>query len=155
MNQADLTYRKTAAAGASGFGLLIAFYDTLAGDLRRAAEAERENDIARRCREVNHALLVIGHLEEWVTQGPGGELANQLAAFYTSLRRGLVEAQVRRSARLLETQMKRVLELRETWQQFDLQAAPARPEILPPTWREQEPAAAAAPAELHRLSWSA
>lgn len=152
MNRTDLSYRKTAAEGASGFGLLIALYDTLAGDLRRAAEAERANDIVQRCQEVNHALLVIGHLEEWVNQGAGGELADQLSAFYTSLRRELLEAQVRRSARLFELQMTRVLELRETWQQFDLHKVATGPEILPPAWKEQD---STPPTEQHRLSWSA
>lgn len=155
MNPTDLIYRKSAAEGASGFGLLIALYDTLAGDLRRAADAERENDISRRSREVSHALLVIGHLEDWIDQGGGGTLADQLVAFYASLRRELLEAQVRRSARLLELQMARVLELREMWQQFELRAVSAVPEILPPAWRSQESASQPAPADRRRLSWSA
>jgi flagellin-specific chaperone FliS len=45
MSPTEMAYRKTAVGGASGFGLLIALYDTLAGDLRRAADAERANDI--------------------------------------------------------------------------------------------------------------
>lgn len=156
MNRSDLTYRKAAAAGASGFGVLIALYDTLAGDLRRAAEAERTNDIPQRCREVNHALLVIAHLEEWVEQGSGGDLASQLRTFYSSLRRELLEAQVRRSARHLEQQMNRVLELRGMWQKFDLQTVTPRPEILPPAWKEQESVSAGAGSFAeHRLSWSA
>jgi len=151
----DLMYRKSAAEGASGFGLLIALYDTLAGDLRRAAEAERENDIAGRCREVHHALLIIGHLEEWVNRGCGGELADQLVAFYGSLRRELLEAQVRRSAQLMELQMARVLELREKWQQFEVKDVPPAPEILPPAWKEQEAVTQASAVERHRQSWSA
>ena len=39
MTRTDLAYRKTAVEGASGFGLLIALYDTLASDLRRAARS--------------------------------------------------------------------------------------------------------------------
>jgi flagellar biosynthetic protein FliS len=159
MNRTDVTYRKTAAEGASGFGLLIALYDTLACDLRRAAEAERSNDIEQRCLEVNHALLVIAHLEDWVRSGCGGELADQLVAFYASLRRDLLEAQVRRSARMLELQMAKVLQLREMWQQFDLPTAGSGAEVLPPAWKEQEtaaPAPAPAPAaERRKLSWSA
>ena len=37
MSPTEMAYRKTAIGGASGFGLLVALYDTLAGDLRRAA----------------------------------------------------------------------------------------------------------------------
>jgi len=114
-----MAYRKTAVSGASGFGLLIALYDTLAGDLRRAAEAERANDIEKRCREVNHALLVIAHLEDRIDRGPGGEMAQNMKAFYTLLRRKMIEAQAKRSATILEEQMKEVLDLRAIWQAME------------------------------------
>jgi flagellar protein FliS len=115
----ELAYRKTAAEGA-GFGLMIALYDTLAGDLRRAAEAERNNNIEGRCREVNHALLVIGHLEDNLDRGTDGELAQRLRALYASLRRKLIVAQAQRSAELLELQMAMVLNLRKIWQELEL-----------------------------------
>ncbi len=120
MNSTALAYRKTAAEGASGFGMLIALYDTLAGDLRRAADAERNNNIEKRCLEVNHALLVIAHLQDWVDGESGGELAQKLIGFYSSLRQKLIEAQARRSAEMLEQQMALVLDIRETWQEMEL-----------------------------------
>jgi flagellar secretion chaperone FliS len=153
MNRTDVTYRKTAAEGASGFGLLIALYDTLAGNLRRAAEAERSNDIEQRCREVNHALLVIAHLEDWVRGGCGGELADQLVVFYASLRRDLVEAQARRSSRMLEMQMAKVLQLREMWQQFDLHPAGSGPGVMSSAWKDHETSTPGV--ERRKLSWSA
>jgi flagellar protein FliS len=119
MSPTEIAYRKTALSGASGFGLLIALYDTLAGDLRRAAEAERANDIEKRCREANHALLVIAHLEDLIDRGPGGELAKNMKAFYASLRRKMVQAQAKRSATMLEEQMKEVLDLRAIWQAME------------------------------------
>jgi len=115
----ELLYRKAAADGASGLGLLIALYDTLAGDLRRAAEAERNEQIETRCEAVNHALLVVAHLEEWVNRGTGGELARTLAAFYSSLRRKMIEAQVKRSPQILEEQMMLVLDVRRSWQEIE------------------------------------
>jgi flagellar biosynthetic protein FliS len=132
MNRTDLAYRRTAAEAASGLGLLISLFDTLAGNLRRAGKAQREDDIERRCREVRHALLVIGHLENWVGQGTGGVLAQELAAFYSSLRRKVIEAEAANSAEILEKQMFRVLELREHWQQIELRNEPSGPEILRP-----------------------
>jgi flagellar biosynthetic protein FliS len=132
MNRTDLAYRRTAAEAASGLGLLISLFDTLAGNLRRAALAQRDRDIERRCREVRHALLVIGHLENWVEQGTGGVLAQELAAFYSSLRRKVIEAEAANSAEILEKQMFRVLELREHWQQIELRNEPSGPEILRP-----------------------
>jgi flagellar protein FliS len=133
MTRTDLEYRRTNAQAASGIGLLITMFDTLAGDLRRAAEAERRNDIETRCRELGHALLVIGHLEDWINRGPGGDLARQLIAFYGSLRRKLIEAEAARSPELLEQQVNRVLELRAQWQQLEMQPEADGPEILRPT----------------------
>jgi flagellar secretion chaperone FliS len=158
MNAAEMYYRKAAAAASvSGIGLLIALYDTLAGDIRRAAEAERSNDIERRCREVNHALLVIGHLEDCLERGSGGELAGQLRGLYDSLRRELVAAQMKRSALKLEEQMGRVLEIRATWQSVALRQAveSAGPEILPPSGQPMFPGMPALQADCRHLSWSA
>ena len=123
MDSTALAYRKTAAEGASGFGMLIALYDTLAGDLRRAADAERNNDIEKRCLEVNHALLVIAHLQDWVDEESGGELSRKLIGFYSSLSQKLIEAQARRSVEMLEQQMRLVLDIRETWQEMELRGS--------------------------------
>lgn len=120
MSTTEQAYQRTAVAGASGFGLLIALYDTLAGDLRRAADAERNNDIEKRCQKLNHAFLVIAYLEDWIEQGSGGELAQKLVRFYASLRRKIIEAQAKRSAEILEQQMALVLKIRGTWQEIEL-----------------------------------
>lgn len=125
MNAMEQTYRRTAVEGASGFGLLIALYDTLAGNLRRAAEAERNNDMEKRGVEVKHALLVIGYLEDWIDHENGGELAQKLIAFYCTMRKKLIEAQVRRSPEILEEQMTLVLSIRGTWQDLELRASSA------------------------------
>jgi flagellar biosynthetic protein FliS len=109
-----------AAANGGGYGLLIALYETLAGDLRRAAAAQQSGDIEKRCHEIKHALQVIGYLEHCVAEGPGGELAQQLAAFYSSIRRDLIEAQKKQSAEALERQMAAVLEIRESWQKANM-----------------------------------
>jgi flagellar biosynthetic protein FliS len=132
MNRTDLAYRRTAAEAASGLALLISLYDTLAGDLRRSAEAQRANDIEWRCREVRHAVLVIGYLEDWVNKGTGGPLAQELTAFYGSLRRKLIEAEVKQSAEIFEQQMSRVLEVRESWQNVEVRNEPSGPEVLRP-----------------------
>lgn len=135
MSPTEMAYRKTAIGGASGFGLLVALYDTLAGDLRRAAEAERSNDLEKRTKELNHALLVVAYLEEYVERGSGGKLADHLVALYKSLRRKMIEAQVKRSAEILEEQMAQVLKIREVWQRFELGSSPSKQEAqawIPP-----------------------
>ncbi len=154
MNAMELAYRKTATQGASGFGLLIALYDTLAGDLRRAADAERSNNIEERCKQVNHALLVTAHLEDWVHRGGGGELAEQLLAFYSSLRRLMIEAQAKRSAVMLEQQMTLVLSIRRTWHELEARHS-SKPES--PAWAQVQPfpGSASQHYEQSALSWSA
>lgn len=130
MNRTGLAYRRSSAEAASGLGLLIALFDTLAGDLRRAAQAQRDRDIERRSQEVCHAMLIVGYLEDWANRGPGGNLAQELIAFYAALRRSLIEAEIRMSAEMIEQQMARVLDLREQWQEVQLRTEPSGPEVL-------------------------
>jgi flagellar biosynthetic protein FliS len=129
MNRTDLAYRKTAVEGASGFGLLIALFDTLAGNLRRAAAAQRRNDIETRCLEVKHALLVIGYLENCLTRSAGGELTRQLSVFYSTLRRKLIAAQADQSAETFEQEMAVVLRIREHWQKVELRNEAPEPQV--------------------------
>jgi flagellar protein FliS len=122
MTQTELAYRQTAVQGASGFGLLIALYDTIVGDVRRAVDAQRSGDIEARCKEINHALLVLGHLENWINLDTDGDLAKQLAVFYSDLRSALMRAQAKQSAHLLQQSMAAILHLRRTWQDLELRA---------------------------------
>jgi flagellar protein FliS len=155
MTPIELAYRKTAIEGTSGFGLLVALYDTLAGNLRRAAEAERSNDLEKRTTELNHALLVIAHLEDWVRRGSSGDLADYLVVFYRSMRCRIIEAQARRSAEILEQQMTEVLRIREIWQGFEIggaaSAQEARGWVMPASYP------GASPVQHHQSasSWSA
>src|SRR5580692_2005925 len=123
LSQTELSYRKSAIEGASTIGLMIALFDTLVGDLRRAAFALRKNDIETRCRELNHATLVLGQLNEWVDPENGGESARTLSRFYAYLRAKMMEAAVTQSAKLLETQIDMILHVRSAWQQLDASAS--------------------------------
>ena len=115
----ELSYRKTAIAGASPIGLTIVLFDTLVGDFRRGAAAIRQNDIEKRCKELNHAALVLGQLESWVDLKAGGESAEALSRFYSYLRAKMLEAAATKSATLLETQIEMILHVRSAWQQLD------------------------------------
>lgn len=154
MNRTNLAYRRTAAEGASGFGLLIALFDTLSGNLRRAAEAQRGMHIENRCREVDHALRIIAHLENCLPKEGNGDLTLQLRTFYTRLRHKLLDAQIKQSADLLEEQVCEVSKIRALWQQLDQVQTGSHPQILSP---EKRPAASGyvAPPERTNNSWSA
>jgi flagellin-specific chaperone FliS len=123
--------------------------------LRRAAEAERANDIEKRSREVNHAFLVIGHLEDWLVRGTGGELNSKLKAFYANLRQNLLQAQRNRSAASLEQEMVNVLKIRTFWQQADMRSAPPEPSILRPAAVQNSYDYAGIQAEIRHCNWSA
>jgi flagellar biosynthetic protein FliS len=120
MNFTNMSYRQAALHGATGFGLLIAMYDTVIANLRRAAEAQRNRDIQLRCNEVNHALLVLGFLESWIDSDSQGDLAQQLLNLYRGLRCSLITAQAKHSAELLEQYVPELLNLRMIWQQLEL-----------------------------------
>jgi flagellar protein FliS len=98
---------------------MIALFDTLAGDFGRAAAALRKNDIETRCRELNHATLVLGQLESWIDLSTGGEAAKDLSRFYAHLRAKMIEAAGTKSAALLEEQIDLILLVRSSWQQLD------------------------------------
>jgi flagellar secretion chaperone FliS len=119
MTTTEMSYQRSAIQGASPIGLMIALFDRLAGDLRRAAAALRKNDIETRCKELNHAALVLGQLENWVDVKNGGESAQTLSRFYAYLRAKMVEAAGRKSAKLLEMQIDMILLVRTSWQQLD------------------------------------
>ena len=120
----ELSYRKSAIEGASSIGLMIALFDTVAGDLRRAAASLRKNDIESRTRELNHAALVISQLESWLDLENGGESALTLSRFYAYLRAKMMEAAGTKSATLLETQIEMILHVRSAWQQLDTSSLP-------------------------------
>jgi len=121
----EMSYRKTAIAGASSIGLMIALFDTLVGDLRRACSALRKNDIEARCNELNHAALVLGQLESWIDLSNGGDSAETLSRFYAYLRAKMLEASINKSAAILDKPIEMILHVRSAWQQLDTSQPPA------------------------------
>ncbi len=144
LSETELSYRKSAIEGASMIGLMIALFDTLVGDLRRAAYALRKGDIETRCRELNHATLVLGQLNEWIDPENGGESARTLSRFYAYLRAKMMEAAVTQSAKLLETQIDMISHVRSAWQKLDV--GPVETPAKPAENLAQQPAMSSTPA---------
>jgi flagellar protein FliS len=124
----EIAYRNSSIAGASPIGLIIILFDTLAADLRHAAIAINRHDIETRCKELNHATLVIGRLESWIDLENGGESAQHLSRFYALLRAKMMEASVTMSAAVLYAQIDMILQVRSAWQQLDV-STPAPPQM--------------------------
>jgi flagellar protein FliS len=154
LSKTELSYRKSAIEGASSIGLIIALFDTLAGDLRRAAAAIRKSDIEKRCKELDHASLVLGQLESWVDRDKGGESAQALAQFYSYLRATMMEASVTQTATLLDTQIDTILQIRSAWQKLD-NTPQAPPEIPSGTAAAHTPTASPMPeSKVERIPFS-
>lgn len=134
-----LSYREAAAAGANPVRLVILLYEQAMEDLRRAVSAQRDGDIEGRSREINHAIQVVGHLQATLDKEQGGKVAEILDRFYEQVRCGLVEAQCKQSAMLIEQQIAHLLEVHEAWCNVERamlsSAAPAQTEIEAPSRR--------------------
>jgi flagellar protein FliS len=123
-----LSYRETAVAGASPVKLVILLYEQAMEDLRRAIAAHSRGDIEGRTREMNHAILVIGHLEATLDPEQGGKVAANLALFYRHLRAELVEAQCKQSLTGMEQTISQLSQVHAAWCEVErATAAPVPP----------------------------
>lgn len=116
MTSSVRAYRNSATEGATYLDILLACYDALAEDIRLAGEAAIKSDFATRCRHSQRALLLIGHLESWISLLDDPELAGSLESFYEYLRAEILRLQVASS---LDEFMKLALivcETRASWQ---------------------------------------
>jgi flagellar secretion chaperone FliS len=109
------SYREAAVRGASPLRLVILLYEQAIEDLRRAQAAHGRKDLETRTREIKHALLVLGHLQSSLDKERGGQVAENLERFYSQVRIGLLEAQSKQSASLIEKQIALLMQVREAW----------------------------------------
>ncbi len=119
---ASLIYRRASTQQASAAGLVIALYDTLAGDLSRAASAMEQRNIQTRCDQLTHGFAVLQHLEMMIDCEHGGTTATSLQRFYRHIRGQMLQAQFKLSPEILREQVQIVLEVRQAWQQIDASA---------------------------------
>ena len=119
----SLHYRRATLQQASTVGLVIALYDTLAGNLGRAAAAIERGDIEGRCAELVHGFKVLQQLDAMLDMKNGGVAATNLRRFYTHLRGQMLSAQFRLSASILRDQVRALIDVRGAWQQVDSRGA--------------------------------
>jgi flagellar protein FliS len=119
MFDARTLYRESVVRGASPLRLVVLLYEQMVEDLRRAANAIAENQVETRTHAINHALLVLGHLQGQLNREAGGEVAHNLNLFYNVLRQKLQEVHFQPSLDLLQRQIALLLELRDAWTEAD------------------------------------
>ena len=120
-----LAYRRAATQQASVVGLVIALYDTLAADLRKAALAMDRKNFEERSRSLKHGFSVLTQMDALIDAERGGRTASNLRHFYGFLREEMLRAQFTQDSNVLLKLCAHLLEVREAWQEVDTRAAVA------------------------------
>jgi len=115
MTNARTSYRENDVRGASAVQLVVLLYEQLVQDLRQALLAVEHGDIELRTKRINHAILVIGHLQSPLDFEKGGKVAKDLENFYNVLRQSLVQVQFQPSKSGLCQLITDLLAIREAW----------------------------------------
>ena len=123
MTYASNAYRQNAARGASPVGQVALLYEQIVADLRRASQAIEAQDIEDRTNAINHAILIVGHLQSKLNFEAGGEVARHLEQFYELARQRLIEAQCQASPEILQEQIGFFLDLRDAWKEAERASA--------------------------------
>jgi len=152
LKERELSYRRAAVENASSVGLIIILYDLLIEDLRNAVSAIEKRDIEGRANAIKHCFLVLQQLEGSLDKENGKEASEFLAKFYAVMRCRILEAHMKVSAEILNQQVTRVLDLRQTWQRLDpgnptpaITAVPGAPQAV----------SAAGDGETENANWTA
>jgi len=127
VTNARTTYRENTVRGASPVRLVVLLYEQLIQDLTQASQALEQNDVALRTSRINHAILVLGHLQSGLNFTAGGKVAQNLQNFYDALRSNLVRAQFQQSRALLAQQITDLLSVREAWIEVERAENPTLP----------------------------
>jgi len=126
-------YQQSAARGASPIGLVVALYDTVLRDFRRAIAALDSGDVESRVFELNHALTVIAHLRDALDHQRGGVAAPQLSRFYQLTHAMILEANISGSRKTILKLLDLYGGLRNEWNQVERQvgsSAAVQPQAL-------------------------
>ena len=126
-----LAYRRAATQQASVVGLVIALYDTLAGDLQRAVAAMQRKEIEDRSRQLKHGFAVLTQLDSLLDAERGGQAAINLRRFYGHVREEMLRAQFLQDDSILERVAELILDVRGAWQEVDTRVA-AYSDLLAP-----------------------
>jgi len=126
------SYLESAVRGANPVQLVILLYEQLIADLRSAIVAVEKGDIPARTREINHALVLIGHLHGSLDMERGGQVSRNLERFYNMVRASLVEAHAAQSAKILQEQISHLVLLREAWLEVECATSGREPSAAEP-----------------------
>jgi len=115
MTNPRTAYREADVRGASPVRLVVLLYEQMIQDLTQAAQAIEQDDIRLRTKQINHVILIIGHLQSPLDFDNGGKVAKDLDRFYNVLRANLVQVQFHPSKLEICRLITDLLAVREAW----------------------------------------
>ena len=118
-NDAAAMYHQVSSHGRSPVGMIVALYDTILRDLRRALAALDAGNVEARVFELNHAIAVIGHLEETLDHERGGQAAKRFEQFYKVTRAMIVSANTQANRKPISELVELYRPMREAWHQAE------------------------------------
>lgn len=127
---AAFAYQQASARSATPVGQVVALYDTILRDLRRANEAQAGDNVEKRVFELNHALAVIGHLRGVLDHQHGGDAAKRLERFYEVTHGMILQASVSGNRETVNKLIELYGSLRQAWQVCETQVAAVGPSAL-------------------------
>jgi len=116
-----LVYQQVASQGRSQVGWIVALCDTILRDFRRALAALDAANVEARVFELNHALTVIGHLEETLDHKQGAEAATHFERLYQMTRGMIVSANAHASRSAINELIEIYTPIRDAWRQVEQQ----------------------------------
>lgn len=133
MNETDaaFAYQQASARSATPVGQVIALYDTILRDFRRANEAQAAGSVEKRVFELNHALAVIGHLRGVLDHERGGEAAKRMERFYEVTHGMVLQASVAADREAVNKLIELYSSLRQAWLVCEKQVAAGAGSALP------------------------
>jgi len=161
---AAFAYQQSSARSATPVGQVVALYDTILRDFRRAGEAAQSGNVEKRVFEMNHALTVIAHLQSVLDHQRGGDAAKHLQRFYEVTNAMVLQASVSGDRDSLNKLIDLYSSLRQAWQEVEKKlpaaagapALPAAPVASPATPVGSQPVPAKDDsAEPVRTNWRA
>ena len=109
------SYREGTVRGASPVELVVRLHEQMIEDLRQAGVAIERGDIERRTRCINHAILIVGHLQSSLDFANGDKVTRDLDHFYNVLRHNLIHVQFHPSKQGLAQLTTDLLAVRSAW----------------------------------------
>jgi flagellar secretion chaperone FliS len=118
------SYQMDAARAATPVGGVVALYETIVRDFRRASAAIAAGNVEARVTQLNHALTVIAELQGVLDFERGGIAARRFLRFYEITRGLIMEANIRGTQESLQELIALYSPVCQAWKTID-QRVPA------------------------------